>query len=228
MTWESLSPAGHAISSSRIRHTAAQNATITSTPTWMIWLCPEAVTHTELFQWRYDWSSKMDCRTDRHRGIYGEIIEYLYRGRQFRIGLKLQGKKTEATIKTTYIDKALASFSGYIAADELYDGPFCVLFIVDNHKFKRLYYEVLDHNPANEDIKRFFARFKQMLDARGLTLNGITTDGSPLYPDAIAEVFGEVEHQSCQFHVIKEINKDIIKAVATVRRQLKQKRGVST
>jgi hypothetical protein len=26
-----------------------------------------------------------------------------------------------------------------------------------------------------------------------------------LYPDPIAEVFGEIEHQSCQFHVIKEI-----------------------
>jgi hypothetical protein len=118
----------------------------------------------------------------------------------------------------------LAEFSGYIAVDELYDGPFCVLFIVDNHKFKRLCYEVLDHNPANEDIKRFFRRFKQMLDDRGLTLKGITTDGSPLYPEPIAEVFGEVAHQSCQFHVIREINKDIIKAVATVRRQLKQKK----
>ena len=115
-------------------------------------------------------------------------------------------------------------FSGYIAADELYDGPFCVLFIVDNHKFNRLYYEVLDHNPTNEDITRFFRCFKQMLDARGLTLKGITTDGSPLYPDPIAEVFGELEHQSCQFHVIKEINKDILKAVTRVRRELKQKK----
>ena len=67
-------------------------------------------------------------------------------------------------------------FSGYITADELYDGPFCVLFIVDNHKFKRLCYEVLDHNPTNGDMTRFFRRFKQMLDARGLTLKGITTD----------------------------------------------------
>lgn len=63
-----------------------------------------------------------------------------------------------------------------------------------------------------------------MLDDRGLTLKGITTDGSPLYPEGIAEVFGEVEHQSCQFHVIKEINKDIIKAVAAVRKELKQKK----
>jgi hypothetical protein len=166
----------------------------------------------------------MDYRTDRHHGIYGETIGYLYRGLQSRTGLKQRGEKSEAVIKTDYIDHALSDFSGYIAADELYDGPFCILFIVDNHKFKRLCYEVLDHNPTNEDIKRFFRRFKQMLGDRGLTLKGITTDGSPLYPEPIAEVFGEVEHQSCQFHVIKEINKDIIKAVATVRRQLKQKK----
>jgi len=71
---------------------------------------------------------------------------------------------------------------------------------------------------------RFFRRFQQMLDARGLTVKGITTDGSPLYPEPIAEVFGKIEHQSCQFHIIKEINKAILKAVTCVRRELKQKK----
>jgi hypothetical protein len=41
---------------------------------------------------------------------------------------------------------------------------------------------------------RFFRRFKRMLDARNLTVKGITTDGSPLYPEPIAEVFGDIEH----------------------------------
>lgn len=149
----------------------------------------------------------------------------MYHGRQFKTGLRRRGKKSEVNIKTDYIDNALSEFSGYITADELYDGPFCVLFIVDNHKFNRLCYEVLDRDPTKEDIKRFFRRFKQMLDARGLTLKGITTDGSPLYPESIVEVFGkDIKHQSCQFHVVKEINKDIIKAVAAVRRQLKQEK----
>jgi hypothetical protein len=166
----------------------------------------------------------MVYRIDRHHGIYGVIIECLCLGLQFKTGSKQRGKKAEATIRTEYVDEALLDFSGYIAADELYDGPFCVLFIVDNHKFKRLYYEVLDHNPTNEDITRFFRRFKQMLDARGLTLKGITTDGSPLYPEPIANVFGQAKHQSCQFHIIKEITKEILKAVTQVRRQLKQKK----
>jgi hypothetical protein len=165
----------------------------------------------------------MDCRTGLHRGTCGETTGFLYLGRQFRTGLRRREKKAEVNIETDYVDNALSEFSGYIAADELYDGPFCVLFIVDNHKFNRLCYEVLDRDPTKEDIKRVFRRFKQMLDARGLTLKGITTDGSPLYPEAIVEVFGkEVKHQSCQFHVVKEINKDIIKAVAAVLSQLKK------
>ena len=30
------------------------------------------------------------------------------------------------SISTTYLDKALADFSGYLAIDEVYDGPFCI------------------------------------------------------------------------------------------------------
>jgi hypothetical protein len=59
------------------------------------------------------------------------------------------------------------------------------------------------------------------LNARGLSLKGITTDGSPLYPKPIAQVFRSVRHQVCQFHVIAEINKAVLKAVAKVRRHLK-------
>lgn len=135
--------------------------------------------------------------------------------------MRRRGKKAEITIETKYIDQALCEFSGYIAADELYDGPFCVLFIVDNRKFNRLCYEVLDHNPTHKDITQFFRRFKQVLDARGLTVKGITTDGSPLYPEPIETVFGKIQHQICQFHVIKEIVKAILKAVTEVRRRMK-------
>ena len=224
MIWETRFPADPVTLSLRIRHTTVRNATIISMQIWMIWRYPKAIIPIAWSPWPYGLLLKTGYPTGRHRGIYGAIIGSLFHGRQFKTGLKPWGKKAESTIETRYIDKALGDFSGYIAADELYDGPFCVLFIVDNHKFRRLYYEVLDYNPTNEDMTRFFRRFKQMLDARDLTLKGITTDGSPLYPDPIAEVFGKVKHQSCQFHIIKEITKDILKAVTQVRRQLKQKK----
>ena len=82
-------------------------------------------------------------------------------------------------------------------------------------------YRVLDHNPTHADIIRFFKDFKKKLDARSLTLQGITTDGSPLYPVPIEQVFGDVPHQICEFHVIKELTQAILRAVAQVRKQLK-------
>ena len=123
---------------------------------------------------------------------------------------------------TEFLDWALADFSGYVAADELYDGPFCVLSAVDNRCYKRILYEVLDHDPNHDDIRALLNRLKTALQARNLTLRGITTDGSPLYPEPLAEVFSGVPHQLCQFHVIKEITKGVLKAVAQVRERLAQ------
>ena len=103
----------------------------------------------------------------------------------------------------------------------MYDGPFCVLSIVDNHTFKRLAYRVLEHDPTQQDIRDFFGSFKAHLDARGLKVLGLTTDGSPLYPAVIQELFPEAPHQVCQFHVLKEINQAVLHAVAKVRKELK-------
>ena len=73
----------------------------------------------------------------------------------------------------------------YIAIDELYDGPFCVLSLVDNRAFIRLSFRVLEHDPTQNDIRRFLADFKARLDVRGLTVRGVTTDGSELYPEPL-------------------------------------------
>jgi hypothetical protein len=120
----------------------------------------------------------------------------------------------------SYLDWALSDFSGYIAADELYDGPFCVLSIVDNRTFKRLLYQVLDHDPDHKDITRFFHRFRMALRLRSLALQGVTTDASPLYPEPLQTVFGSVPHNICEFHIIKELTKAILRAVAKVRKKL--------
>jgi Transposase len=102
----------------------------------------------------------------------------------------------------------------------LYDGPFCILSIVDNRTFKRLLTQVLDHDPTHRDIEAFFGRFHAALSARGLTLKGITTDGSALYPEPIATVFGQVPHQLCTFHVLKEVTRAVLGAVAKLRKCL--------
>jgi len=56
-----------------------------------------------------------------------------------------------------------------------------------------------------------------------LTLRGVTTDGSPLYPEPLAIVFPGDSHQVCEFHILKEINREILKAVTQERRELKEK-----
>lgn len=127
---------------------------------------------------------------------------------------------------TSYLDWSLTDFSGYIAVDELYDGPFCVLSIVDNHTFKRLLYQVLDHDPDHHAITAFWRRFRMALQLRGLVLRGVTTDGSPLYPEPLQRVFGEVPHQICEFHILKELTKAILQAVATVRKDLAARKPI--
>lgn len=120
-----------------------------------------------------------------------------------------------------FLDWALAEFSGYIAVDELYEGPYCVLSAVDNRQYKRILYEVLDHDPSHADIKAFLRRLKVALDERGLEVVGVTTDGSALYPQPLREVFGaEVPHQICEFHVVAELVKAMLRALAAERKRL--------
>jgi hypothetical protein len=65
-----------------------------------------------------------------------------------------------------------------------------------------------------------FRRFQQALTTRGLTLQGITTDGSALYPEPIAVVFGAIRHQVCQFHILRELTKAVLSALAKQRKDL--------
>jgi len=125
---------------------------------------------------------------------------------------------------TDYLDWALADFSGYIAADELYDGPFCVLSIVDNRTYKRLFYRVLDHPPSQADIEDFFRCFQAVLQTRRLAVKGITTDGSQLYPTPLAAVFGDVPHQVCEFHLLADLSRAVLSAVAQVRKSLEARK----
>jgi hypothetical protein len=153
-------------------------------------------------------------------GISGAITAYLSPLPRSRTGSRPGGKKAEARLDTEHLDWALENFSGYIAIDELYDGPFCVLSLVDNHTYKRIRYQVLDHDPTHDDIRSFLKAFQRTLLQRNLTLEGITTDGSNLYPEPLAEIFPGVPHQLCEFHILKELVKEVLKAVAKVRKQM--------
>src|SRR5437867_8529608 len=165
----------------------------------------------------------MACPTAQRVGTCGETTASLSPLPRSKIGSRLGEKKAQARMDTDFLDWALADFSGYVAADELYDGPFCILSAVDNRCYKRLLYDVLDHDPTHDDIRAFLRRLQTALQARNLTLLGVTTDGSSLYPEPLAEVFDDVPHQVCEFHVVKEVVKAVLSAVASARKTLAAK-----
>jgi transposase-like protein len=112
----------------------------------------------------------------------------------------------------------LTNFSGYLAIDEVYDGPFCILSVVDNRRYNRLAFRVLEHDPTQDDVRAFLREFKGQLDRRDLSVLGITTDGSSLYPTVLKELWPKARHQICAFHVIKEITQAVLHALAKLRK----------
>jgi len=134
------------------------------------------------------------------------------------------------SISTDYLDAALANFSGYLAVDEVYDDPFCILSVVDNRRYNRLAFRVLDHDPTQDDVLAFLSEFKTQLDRRRLAVPGITTDGSSLYPKVLKKLWPDARHQICRFHVVKEIITEVLHALAKLRKEMtaqipKQPRG---
>src|SRR5215217_8533041 len=180
-----------------------RNVRSTSRLTCRIWRPRAVSTPTTWSIWRCGSWSRTACPPVPPAGTCGETTGCLSPLRRSRTGSRLGGKKAQARMDTDFLDWALADFSGYVAADELYDGPFCILSAVDNHCYKRILYEVLDHDPTHDDIRAFLRRLKTSLQARNLTLLGVTIDGSLLYPEPLAEVFDHVPHQVCEFHVVK-------------------------
>jgi hypothetical protein len=101
---------------------------------------------------------------------------------------------------------------------------------VDNRRYNRLAFRVLDHDPTQDDVLAFLSDFKAQLDRRGLSVSGVTTDGSSLYPKVLKKLWPKARHQLCKFHVIKEIIKAVLHALAKLRKEMtaqipKQPRG---
>src|SRR5438105_2129972 len=220
MTWATRWQGDPATSVSPTPSTTAPAAAASSPPICPIWPRPRPATPIESWPWPSGWSSRTAYPIRPPVGTSGATTASSSPSPPSRTGWRPGGKKAADRIGADYLDWALDGFSGSIAADELDDGPFCVLSIVDNRAFKRLCYEVLDHDPAHGDIRAFFRRFQTALTSRGLSLHGITTDGSELDPQPISEVFGAIEHPVCRFHILAELNKAVLHAVASVRKHL--------
>lgn len=98
-----------------------------------------------------------------------------------------------------------AVFSGQVTVDEVYDGGFYQLKATDPLNDLELAYEVGDGSPDKQTIIAFFEKLKSF----GINPLLVNTDGSELYPDAIATVWPEAKHQRCVFHFLKQLNKEL-------------------
>jgi hypothetical protein len=93
-----------------------------------------------------------------------------------------------------------------------------MLAAVDSPNQRRLLYAVRDPDP--DDSRRFLGRLRSAIAARGGQVRGITTDGSALSPQPLADVVAGVPHQVCQFHVLKELTQAVLRALAGLRKEL--------
>ena len=169
------------------------------------------------------WSSRTACLTAPPVGTYGATTASSSPSPRSRTGSRRRGKKGRRQVEQEYLDDALARFSGYIAIDELYDGPFCVLSIVDNRTYRRLAYRVLDHSPKATDIGRFLKAFKKQLDDRSLKRRRHHHRRLGPVPRAAGAGLQRRAAPDLPFHVIKELTLSILHALAKVRKEMKAK-----
>jgi hypothetical protein len=156
-------------------------------------------------------------------GVCGVTTAFLSPGSRCAIGWWPPGEKIN--LEEDYQSYVFDHFSGYLVIDEIYDGPFCILYATDPKQGHRITYRILENNPTAEDVDRFCQNLRSLLDKRCLVVYGVTTDGSPLYTDTIPKNFPQARHQICTFHTLKELNKLVIHVLARYRWHLKSQLG---
>lgn len=114
-----------------------------------------------------------------------------------------------------YEHLVVASFSGVLCVDEVYDGGYAILCARDPIAKRTIAYELCEK--MNQEVVTGFFRG---LKALGIAPEVTVTDGSSLYPKAIKEVWEACKHQLCRFHWTRDIVKEVIKGVRDFRESL--------
>jgi hypothetical protein len=115
--------------------------------------------------------------------------------------------------------RVLAAFSGTLCIDELHLGRHALLLATDP-----LADEVVGFALVGDNDLAHMRRFLLTLRAHGLLPEVVITDGSNLYPPALAEVWPRAAHQLCVFHALKGVNEKVLDAARRMRRAC-QRRG---
>jgi transposase-like protein len=106
----------------------------------------------------------------------------------------------------------LERFSGTLCVDELHLGRFTLLLATDPLADLPVAFALVDRNDADH-MRRFLGNLK----TRGLMPRVVVTDGSNLYPELLANLWPDADHQLCIFHALKTINGLILDAVRRLK-----------
>lgn len=112
---------------------------------------------------------------------------------------------------------AVKNFSGVMCVDEVHDSGRVLLYATDPLNDFTIHFAVNESNDQ-ENMDNFLKELSSM----GLEAEVIVTDGSPLYKDALQEVWQDVEHQLCIFHVIKDVNKLVLSGLRSIKNAIKK------
>lgn len=112
----------------------------------------------------------------------------------------------------------LEHFSGTMCVDELHLGHYTLLLATDPINDFAVAFALVAKNDGDH-MNRFLGNLKTW----GLVPEVVVTDGSPLYPKLLAELWPEARHQLCVFHVIRDINKHVLDALKRMRRQMSRR-----
>jgi hypothetical protein len=114
-----------------------------------------------------------------------------------------------------YRQWTLTHFSGTLCVDEIHLGRRTLLLATDPVGDFPVAFALVSANDQ-EHMRRFLGNLR----AWGFAPRVVVTDGSPLYPTVLAELWPQAAHQLCVFHVLKDINQLILDEVRRLRKQL--------
>jgi transposase-like protein len=106
-------------------------------------------------------------------------------------------------------------FSGTLCVDELHLGRYALLLATDPLGDFPVAFALVDKNDQDH-MRRFLGNLK----TRGISPEVVITDGSPLYPKLLAELWPTARHQLCIFHVMQDITSHVLDAVKRMRREM--------
>lgn len=113
-----------------------------------------------------------------------------------------------------------ATFSGVLCMDEVYDGPFCMILSTDPINDITVAYTL--ETKASDQQRAGFCqawldRHLARLEKIGIEPQAVIRDGAVIYDNGLP---ADWDQKRCEFHLLQDITKDVLKAVHAYRKSL--------